>query len=257
VVSWPAATAASFIYVAIAALVRPGVGATARRTVFLAALVGAAAGWGSGHLAAGLLRTWIVPPIFLLHFYWTTGRLFVRPMPTVESWLLAMDRVLRIRQTAAHLPVAIGDLLEFAYASVYALIPAALAVHLALSVSPDADRFWTVILVTDYICFGVLPWIQTRPPRALEGGSAWRSRMRGFNERMLDSASIHVNTFPSGHAAEAMAAALLVVGAPLPFTAVIVVAALAVSAGAVYGRYHYAADAILGWVVALAVWRVV
>jgi membrane-associated phospholipid phosphatase len=81
--------------------------------------------------------------------------------------------------------------------------------------------------------------------------------MRRFNERMLDSASIHVNTFPSGHAAEGMAAALLVLGAPLPFVAAVALAAFAVAAGAVYGRYHYAADAILGWVVAVAVWELV
>jgi hypothetical protein len=30
--------------------------------------------------------------------------------------------------------------------------------------------------------------------------------------------------------------------------------ALAVSAGAVLGRYHYAADAFTGWLVALGVW---
>jgi hypothetical protein len=34
-------------------------------------------------------------------------------------------------------------------------------------------------------------------------------------------------------------------------------AALAVSAGAVLGRYHYAADAIAGWAVALAVYRLI
>jgi hypothetical protein len=30
--------------------------------------------------------------------------------------------------------------------------------------------------------------------------------------------------------------------------------ALAVSAGAVLGRYHYAVDAVAGWVVAVVVW---
>jgi hypothetical protein len=33
-------------------------------------------------------------------------------------------------------------------------------------------------------------------------------------------------------------------------------AAVAISAAAVGGRYHYAADAILGWAVALVVWTV-
>jgi membrane-associated phospholipid phosphatase len=33
--------------------------------------------------------------------------------------------------------------------------------------------------------------------------------------------------------------------------------ALAISAGAVLGRYHYAADVLAGWLVALVVWLLV
>jgi hypothetical protein len=33
-------------------------------------------------------------------------------------------------------------------------------------------------------------------------------------------------------------------------------AAAAISAGAVLGRYHYAADAVAGWLVALLVWGI-
>ena len=80
--------------------------------------------------------------------------------------------------------------------------------------------------------------------------------MRRFNLRLLGSTSIQANTFPSGHAAEGVAAALLVLAAPWPISAAVAVAALLVSAGAVLGRYHYAADAFAGWAVALVVWMV-
>jgi hypothetical protein len=123
--------------------------------------------------------------------------------------------------------------------------------------TPDPDGFWTVILVTDFICFGMLPWIQTRPPRFLEEESPWRSTLRVFNERLLGETSIGVNTVPSGHAAEALAAALLVSGAPWPVSAVMWAAALGVSAGAVLGRYHFALDALGGWAVAFVAWLVV
>jgi hypothetical protein len=33
--------------------------------------------------------------------------------------------------------------------------------------------------------------------------------------------------------------------------------ALAISAGAVFGRYHFAADILAGWAVAVVVWLVV
>ena len=76
-----------------------------------------------------------------------------------------------------------------------------------------------------------------------------------MNLRLVGSASIGVNTFPSGHAAEALAVALLVACAPWPICVAMLVIALAISAGAVLGRYHYLADAIAGWAVGLVVWR--
>jgi membrane-associated phospholipid phosphatase len=100
----------------------------------------------------------------------------------------------------------------------------------------------------------MLPWVQTRPPRRLEPGPPWRSSLRFFNVRLLGETSIGANTVPSGHAAEAVAAALLVSDAPWPVAASMWLAALAVSAGAVLGRYHFAFDAVAGWAVALAVW---
>ena len=59
---------------------------------------------------------------------------------------------------------------------------------------------------------------------------------------------------PSGHAAEAVACVLLVAAAPWPVLLAVAVAAALVSAGAVLGRYHYAADALVGWIVAVGVW---
>jgi hypothetical protein len=251
--SWPAVTVVFFAYTAVVAWTRPDVRLAARRRVTVlaaGAMVGAAASAG---LPAGVLRHWIIPPLFLLASYWTSGMLFVRPMPGTEAMLLRIDRTLRVCSIARRTPIAIAGCLELAYASVYALIPAALAIHLAHSPSPDPDRFWTVILATDFICFGMLPWIQTRPPRDLDSVSTWRAPLRAVNEGLLHHASIRVNTFPSGHAAEAAAAALLLIDAPPILLACVIVNAVAISAAAVLGRYHYAADAILGWLTALLV----
>jgi membrane-associated phospholipid phosphatase len=166
---------------------------------------------------------------------------------------------LRIRQTAAAIERPAAEFLEAAYASVYALIPVALIIQLAVTPSDSLgpDRFWTTILVTDYICFGCLPWIQSRPPRALEPGDPWQSSLRRLNLGIVRTASIRVNTCPSGHAAEALAAALLVSNAIAPVFIAMLFAAIAVSAGAVYGRYHYAVDVIAGWLVAIVVWLLV
>jgi hypothetical protein len=204
-------------------------------------------------------RFFLLPAVTLFIGYWTSGLLFRSPSARVESFLAAFDASLRVRETSAATPRPIAELLEFAYAFVYALIPIAFAIHVAVTPVDDidVDRFWTVVLVTDFICFGMLPWIQSRPPRAIEGGEPWRSSFRAFNLRMLGATSINVNTCPSGHVAEALAAALLVSTGSAPVFAVMMLAATAVSAGAIYGRYHYAIDALSGWVVALVVWAVI
>src|SRR5262245_40797045 len=254
---WIAASLAFFFYVLAVALVMPGLARRARMLAALGSLVGLAIALAAHAVRpVPLLHDWVVPPVLLLLGYWTSGLLFVAPMPRVEAALSEVDRWLAIEPAASATPRWLADVLEGAYAGVYPLIPLALVSHLVTAERPDPERFWTVILVTDFICFACLPWIQTRPPRALSPFQPWETAVRRFNLRLLGSASIQVNTFPSGHAAEALAAALLVATAPWPIAAAFGVAALLVSAGAVLGRYHYAADAFAGWAVAGLVWMV-
>jgi membrane-associated phospholipid phosphatase len=206
---------------------------------------------------APALHDWFGPPALLLMGYWISGWLFVAPRTGQEQILLRIDERLDILPVARRLPRVLVELLEASYVGIYPLIPIALLVHLTLTPDPDAERFWSVLLITDYICFIALACVQTRPPRAFERVAPWQSSVRPFNMRLVGAASIQVNTFPSGHAAEALAAALLVTGAPLPVVIVMWLNAVAVSAAAVLGRYHYAADALAGWAVAFLVWLVV
>ena len=254
---WQAATAVFFVYVAVVAVLLPGVTAARRGLALAGASAGVIAAMATSLAPEPLLNDWIVPPLVLLVAYWTSGLLFVAPMPRPERVLLRIDRVLAVPRIAAATPRLLAEFLELAYAAVYVVVPASLVVHLTVLDAPDAGRFWAVILITDYICFGMLPWVQTRPPRTLEGQAPWPAGFRAFNLHMLGRTSIHANTFPSGHAAEALAAALLVAGAPAPVVGSMLFTALAISAGAVLGRYHYAADAVAGWMVAIAVWLAV
>jgi hypothetical protein len=252
---WIAASAAFFVYVIAAAATVPGLPRRARTLAVagsLAGLVITAAAQATP--PTPILHDWVVPPVLLLLGYWASGLLFAAPMPRVEAALSAIDRWLDIDPAARATPRWLAEVLELAYAGVYALIPLALVIFLAFADRPDPARFWTIILVTDFVCFGCLAWIQTRPPRSVASPPPWDSVLRRLNLRLLGSASIQANTFPSGHAAEALAAALLVAAAPWPIVALVAVAALAVSAGAVLGRYHYAADAFAGWGVAVVVW---
>jgi hypothetical protein len=254
---WIAGSLAFFTYVLAVTPVIPGLTRRARIFAAFGSLAGLAIALAAHAVPPKpLLHDWLVPPVLLLLGYWTSGLLFVAPMPRVEAALSAVDRWLDVEPAARATPRWLADVLEAAYVGVYVLVPLALVIHLASADRPDPERFWTVILVTDYICFACLPWIQTRPPRALSPFQPWDTAVRRLNLKLLGSTSIQANTFPSGHAAEGIAVALLVATAPWPVTAAVAVAGLLVSAGAVLGRYHYAADAFAGWAVALLVWIV-
>jgi hypothetical protein len=248
-----AASYVYFLYVAAVALVLPRLAPRARWRAVGVAAGGLLLTAATSATTAFWLRDVLLPPALLLVSYWASGLLWTAPMPRIEARLAAIDRRLRIPERCATTPRGLCEFLEFAYAGVYVVIPIALILHLAYGPAPDAGRFWTVVLVTDYVCFGMLPWIQTRAPRAIERGAPWRSGFRALNEKLLDHTSIGVNTVPSGHAAEAMAIALLLADAPWPIAAWMAFNALAISAGAVFGRYHYAVDALAGWAVAVIV----
>jgi membrane-associated phospholipid phosphatase len=253
---WQLASVVYFLYVALVAVWRSPEPVPVRK-----AFAGAAGGliltFVTGVITVPLLNEWIWPPVLLLIGYWVSGLLFVAPSPAQEAALCWLDNRLNLRAVPARAPRWLAEVLESAYAGVYLLIPVALIVHVRYSPHPDPDGFWAVVLITDFICFAWLPWIQTRPPRALEPGEPWSSSVRAFNLRMLGATSINVNTFPSGHAAEALAAALLVAGAPPAVAVAMWAAAVAVSAGAVLGRYHYLVDAIAGWLVAVLVFLMI
>ena len=254
--AWQAGSAVFFAYVALVAAASRRMTRAARIRVFAGAALGAAGLAASLVLPRdGVMNTWLLPPSLLLIGYWTSGCLFVAPMPRAERFLVRVDKALRIDAIAARLPAPIVELLELAYCGIYPLIGVAL--YIALWHGVSADRFWTVLLLTDYVCFGMLAWFQTRPPRACGFDTPWQSRLRGLNRRLLDASSVQVNTFPSGHAAEGLALALLLSGTTAPIAIGMFACAVAISCGAVFGRYHYAADALAGWAVALAVWSLV
>jgi membrane-associated phospholipid phosphatase len=255
---WPTATVWFFGYVGVLACLLPGVSRSKRLRAVGGTLAGLLIAAVSSWAAPGsIVGDWLLPPTALLIAYWTTGLLFTGPMARAERMLGGLDRRLDIPGLSSRTPRWLAELLELAYLGVYPIVPIGLVFFLIFDAHPEPSRFWDVILVTDYICFGVLPWVQTRPPRGLEPEPPWNASTRRLNLRLVSSASIGVNTFPSGHAAEALAVALLVACAPWPICGAMLIAAVAISAGAVLGRYHYLADAIAGWIVGLAVWRVI
>jgi hypothetical protein len=200
--------------------------------------------------AATAVRDWL-PTAYILAAYHATGPFYAGPMPRWERWLERIDRRLLpclFDGRSARAPRALLEAVELIYLSVYALIPAGFAVFYFGTANPPVDRFWTGVLAAELACYALLPWIRTRPPRAIEpaGPRDRRLLFRRLNLAILDRASVRVNTFPSGHSAGAMAVGLALAGVDAPAGAAFTAMAIAIAAASVAGRYHYAADAAAG-----------
>jgi membrane-associated phospholipid phosphatase len=206
---------------------------------------------------APAIRDWL-PAALILLVYWQTGQFFVRIDKRFEQWLERSDEwmagpILRLLSKADSGP-GIAAALELAYLFCYPMVPMSFGALYALGLERHADRFWTVVLVSSYLAYGVLPFVQTAPPRML--AEPWlvplpHTRLRSFNLWILRHGSIHANTFPSAHVSASAACALVLLAVtPWPVGLAFAMIALGIAAGTVAGRYHFAWDAIAG--VALA-----
>ena len=194
----------------------------------------------------------ILPLVYLLIGYWLPAMLVRTPNLRFERRLLEVDHTLfgadGLVRFARRAPRIVLEYLELAYLLCYAVVPAGYAVLVASGHDGVAiDQFWSCVLLASFICYGLLPWLPTRAPRAVEPQpESARSSMRQVNLAVLNRASVQWNTFPSGHTAASLATALAV-GAYMPAAGVVLAfVAFSIAAGSVVGRYHYAADAIAG-----------
>jgi hypothetical protein len=226
------------------------------------ALAGSAAYTCAASGAATLPQFWaqlFLPAVLLLTGYWLPGSMFGPPQPWLERWLLEVDRrtfrALGIETWLKRVPMPVLEVLEAAYVAVYPVVAAGALISAASGAAAVA-RYWSIVLAAELVCYAALPYLRSRPPRSIErpGVVAQRApRLRRLNVGILDRASVHANTLPSGHVAGAVAAALAV----MPLSAAagwgLMVVAVLITASAVVGRYHYAVDCVLGAAVAALV----
>jgi membrane-associated phospholipid phosphatase len=151
-------------------------------------------------------------------------------------------------------------LLETAYALTYASPPAAVAILYVLHRRDRVDRFHRIFFAGTLIAYALLPFFPSASPRLVHvaGWQPPMNVMRHFNIWLLDRADIHSSVFPSGHVAAAFSAAFGLFAA-LPERKRIgggmLVLALLIAAATVYGRYHYAVDAIGSMAITVIAWR--
>jgi hypothetical protein len=167
-----------------------------------------------------------------------------------EAWLVRSEE--RCRRYAIPLPAWAGHALELSYLLCYILVPVAFTVPWAYGTLAETDRFWTAVLISGFACYGTLPWLVNRPPRVrLTNTAIEESPLRRANVRLLSHISHGLNTFPSGHVAVSVAAALEVMSISRPAGLAMMAVAAGIAGGALAGRYHYAVDVASGIVVGI------
>lgn len=162
-----------------------------------------------------------------------------------EAWLARTDE----RWFSFRLPVPVwaGQMLELSYLFCYLLVPAAFVYIWLTAPVDEADRFWTAVLLAGFACYGLLPWLVSRPPRARRLDALdTAAGLRRLNLYILSRGSHGFNTFPSGHVAVSVAAAFAVLSPSLFAGLAALAIAFAIGAGAVAGRYHYVIDVLAG-----------
>jgi hypothetical protein len=206
---WAWVALAYVSYLAIVSMTRPAF-RRARRPLIVVGIVAwivAITVWRSGGDRAGDATTAVIlPALVLLVGYWISGLLFVEPDLRLEGWLRSVDERVFARLGARagfrRAPGAIATYFEVSYVLVYAVVPGGAVTLAAAGHGGQIDRFWTVVLLSEFICYGMLPWLQTRPPRVLEvaGGrdGSGPSLVRRVNLGLVDRASIQATRSRAG-----------------------------------------------------------
>ncbi len=157
--------------------------------------------------------------------------------------------------------------LELCYVLVYAVGPVALLALFWSGRRDQMSRFWFAYLAGTLGAYALFPFFPSEPPRTVFAGADLPhviTVIRRLNLWILGGYGIHSSVFPSAHVSSAFSAAWALL-ATIPEKKwigwLMAVYALSVAIATVYGRYHYAADAVAGFAVSLVAiaalrWRV-
>jgi len=217
---------------------------------------------GTGVAAPAILRDWLPVPLMALA-YWQSGCFFQKPNPRLQSMFETSERkMLELLQIdlAGWARTWVGALLELAYVFCYPVVPLGLGALYLSGYSNAAEEYWTVVLLSAYPCYVLLPFVQLLPPRLVEGTDASVDRnpyLRRFNLWLVRRVTHEANTFPSGHVAASAAIALVLLRFTTAAGVVFALIAAGIAAGCIVGRYHYIVDVVAALFVAASVFAIV
>ncbi len=149
--------------------------------------------------------------------------------------------------------------LELCYLLVYGLGAFCVLVLWIKTQRRAVDRFYVILLTGTLLAYAMFPYFPSRPPRIAFPEMdlpVAHNVFRTLNLFLLRKATIHSGVFPSAHVSSAFAAAwgmFLILPGRKGIAWGLLFYAVSVAVATVYGRYHYAADAVAGFGVSLVV----
>jgi membrane-associated phospholipid phosphatase len=167
-----------------------------------------------------------------------------------DRWLLDTAH---LRDAIESLGPLIPSYLEICYVLVYAI---ALISALILLFNHRRDRlpvFWFAFLAGTLASYALFPYFPSDPPRVVFAGADLPHILtifRRFNLAILGKYGIHSSVFPSAHVSAAFACAwglLITIPDRKRYGAMVAVFAFSVAIATIYGRYHFATDALAGF----------
>lgn len=190
---------------------------------------------------------------------------FAQPQASfdLENAWVVWDRLLLsdfgLKRAIELLGPVLPGLLELLYVLTYILAPSGFVILLACDRRDQADRFLALYAGSAVVAYALFPFFPSEPPRAVFPGELFPSYdtvFRKLNWWILGGAGIHTSVFPSGHVSSAFGCAfglLLALPERRAFGVAMTIVACGISVATVYGRYHYAVDALAGLAVSAAV----
>ena len=220
--------------------------------------------------AVSMVRDWL--PLGFIQLAYREMGWFAPQHHTYElerGWI-GWDRLLlddwHLRAAIEFLGPLLPAILELSYTLVYAVGPVSVAILYLCSRRAKVDQFLFTFVLGTVLSYALYPYFPSEPPRAVFPDADMPrvvTVFRRFNLWILSGGGIHTSVFPSGHVSHVFAAAFAM-RRVLPDKkwagCSLFVLAVSICIAPVYGRYHYAVDALAGLVVAvvaLVVTRVV
>jgi membrane-associated phospholipid phosphatase len=215
-------------------------------------------------LLLGVIRDWF--PLLLTLLAYREMGWFAPEYHTYEyerAWI-AIDRWVLHRGGLKAAIEALGPLLpailEISYSLVYVLAPFSVAILYVYRKRERCEIFLATFVLGVLIAYAQFPFWPSEPPRTVfpnEDLPRYFTVFRRFNLAMLGGYGIHMSVFPSAHVSGALCSALGMKLAlperPWVWRLLLLMAVL-IAIATVYGRYHYAVDALAGAGIAAVLW---